>query len=155
MASGKTTIGKQLSSKLNIPFYDTDHLIETTYEMSIPTIFDTYGENQFRLMESDILKKLPLKEAVIATGGGIVLKNENINYLKRCTVIWLDVPFEIIMKRLAQDQSRPLWKGQSVERKELYEKRRTHYEHIAHIHLKLKDEHVDDIVEKIVTYLNL
>src|SRR5690625_6827311 len=116
MASGKTTVGKELATRLKTPFFDTDELIEKNMGLSIPVIFEKYGEEAFRNMETDILKQIPLKEAVISTGGGVVLLEENINYLKHCTVIWLDVAFPVIFNRLMNDESRPLWKGQKIGR---------------------------------------
>src|SRR5690625_5063936 len=77
MGAGKTTIGQKLSEILKLSFIDVDQYIEKKYETDIPTIFKTYGEEKFREYEMISLKELT-KYAIVATGGGIVEKKENI-----------------------------------------------------------------------------
>lgn len=82
-ASGKSTIGKVLAKELGRPFFDTDLMIEAEEKMRIPEIFEKYGEAYFRDAESQIIKKVATENgAIIATGGGAILRNENIENLK-------------------------------------------------------------------------
>lgn len=83
-ASGKTTVGKILAQKLGRKFIDTDALIEEKAKKSIPEIFKTEGESRFRDLEAEVIKEASsLTCSVIATGGGSVLRNENVFNLKK------------------------------------------------------------------------
>ena len=109
MGSGKTTIGKILSSQLKYQFFDTDEEIKKKIGMSISSIFDKQGENAFRIIESKMLGELSIKpKSVISTGGGIVLMKENRVIMKNGTCIYLKIDFEGQIKRLANSDDRPL-----------------------------------------------
>lgn len=82
-ASGKTTIGTDLAAKLDRAFYDTDLLAEKDQGMTISQMFEKYGEKYFRDIESKIIREVSTKSgAIIATGGGAILKKENVNAMK-------------------------------------------------------------------------
>lgn len=82
-ASGKTTIGRLLAEKLKREFCDTDALIVQRQNMTIPEIFEKYGEKGFREFEAEVIREVSMKSgAVIATGGGVVLRKENTDSLK-------------------------------------------------------------------------
>lgn len=116
MGSGKTTVGKLLAEKLKYRFLDTDDLIERLTQKTIPEIFATAGEERFRDLESQVLREVFAQTrrteaggaAVIATGGGIVQRQENWRYLRHGLTIWLDVDLTLLTQRLAGDNSRPL-----------------------------------------------
>ncbi len=110
MGSGKTVTGKLIAEKLNFPFYDLDYFIEQTAGMTVSEIFETLGEAEFRKMETEAAKKLGnLSGAVIACGGGTVLKKENVAALKKNgKLFFLEVSPQTVLKRLAKDTSRPL-----------------------------------------------
>jgi shikimate kinase len=127
MGVGKSTVGKVLSRKLNYRFFDTDTLIEQSAPSLFPEVsaddcnigiikqmFTKLGETQFRDFETKILAEVSkYNKSAIATGGGIVERNENWNFLHYGLVIWLDAPEEIISQRLHQDRQgdrRPLLK---------------------------------------------
>ena len=81
---GKTSLSKMLAKKINYNFYDMDLMIEEKEKMKISKIFENYGEKYFREKESEILEKLSeLNNAVISTGGGIVLSKKNRNIMKK------------------------------------------------------------------------
>ena len=87
--SGKSTIGKDLSKQLNMPFYDTDELIEKRENLRIPEIFEKYGEARFREIESEVIYDISSTQgAVIATGGGAILNRKNIDLLKENGIIF-------------------------------------------------------------------
>ena len=109
MGSGKTTIGKILSSRLKYQFFDTDEEIKKKTGMSISSIFDKQGESGFRIIESETLEGLSIKaKSIISTGGGIVLMKENRVIMKNGTCIYLKIDFEEQLKRLANSDDRPL-----------------------------------------------
>ena len=109
MGSGKTTIGKILSSRLKYQFFDTDEEIKKKMGMSISSIFDKQGESGFRIIESQILEELSIKpKSIISTGGGIVLMKKNRVIMKNGTCIYLKIDLDEQLKRLANSDDRPL-----------------------------------------------
>lgn len=119
MGTGKTTIGKRLCNLTGAQFIDTDELIEKREGMSIPEIFKRYGEGYFRDVESLVLKSLAgVKGAVISTGGGAVIRRENIDAL-RCgggVVFCLKADIERVFENIGGNtSSRPLLDGKTIE----------------------------------------
>ncbi len=114
MGTGKTTVGKSLAKKLGWEFIDTDDVIEKKVRMRIKTIFKEFGEPYFREVESKVAKEVgKLKNMVIATGGGIVLREENIKNLKNNgTLVCLSATPEVILKRVSKTKKRPLLSGE-------------------------------------------
>lgn len=109
MGSGKTTVGNYLAQSLNYRFIDTDQTIEAIAKAPISTIFEQSGEAHFRELETKVLAELSVyTRSVISTGGGIIQQSMNWSYLRQGLVIWLDVELEILKKRVAKDQTRPL-----------------------------------------------
>ena len=110
MGSGKSTIGKVLSERLEYDFYDTDKLVEKVVGKKIKEIFEQNGEQYFRLKESEeLVKTRKLKNAVIATGGGIIENKKNRLFLKEeKKVIFLDSSIERQYDRTKESQKRPL-----------------------------------------------
>lgn len=111
MGAGKSTVGRILASKLNRDFLDTDHLIEERAGADIAWIFDVEGEDGFRDRETNILLQLRSHEKphVIATGGGIVVREKNHSILRELgTVFYLTAPVEQLLNRTSKDRKRPL-----------------------------------------------
>lgn len=132
MATGKTEISKAVAAMSRYKRIDTDDMIEKEMGCTINEIFKRYGEEYFRNLEHEIIKKTAENDnAVIATGGGAVLKKENIIELRKNGVIFnLSPDFSIIRERLeTAAATRPLLKGSSIEeiearfnsRKEFYD----------------------------------
>ncbi|MEM6708904.1 MAG: shikimate kinase AroK [Pseudomonadota bacterium] len=113
MAVGKTTVGRLLSQALDWEFVDTDQLIEARAGADIPWIFDVEGEDGFRDRETAVLAEVADRDnLVIATGGGVVLREENRDVLRRAgTVVFLDSTVERLLERTRRDSKRPLLKG--------------------------------------------
>ena len=110
MGAGKSTVGRLLAKLLNCSFVDLDAKIEEREHCSITDIFITHGEQYFRDCETAILKEISsLENTVYATGGGIVLKEENRILMKTCgKIIFLKAEWDILEKRLQQSVDRPL-----------------------------------------------
>jgi len=110
MGSGKTTIGKAVARRLELPFLDTDHEIERRTGVKIPTIFDVEGEAGFRRREALTIAELMAAPCVVlATGGGAVLDAESRAMMKRHGwVVYLDVPVRQLYERTRNDPNRPL-----------------------------------------------
>ena len=109
MGVGKTTVGKLLAEEIGYRFVDTDEVIVKAAGKSINEIFTENGEAEFRQLESDVLAQVcAYTKLVIATGGGIIMQQHNWSYLHHGLIVWLDVPVQIILQRLAEDDTRPL-----------------------------------------------
>lgn len=113
MGSGKTRVGRKLADVLGFEFYDMDQIIEGNEGQSIPEIFDRFGEAYFRSLEADLLiDLLQTGSAVISTGGGVVLRDENRSILQeKAYSFWLKANVDVLYERLRDDQTRPLLQG--------------------------------------------
>jgi shikimate kinase len=114
MGAGKTSIGKRLAVRLNVPFADADHEIEAAADMTVAEIFTKYGEPEFRRLERSVITRLLGRDPhVLATGGGAWMDEVTRAAMKDTAFsIWLKAPVDILLgrvrKRQEQDQTRPL-----------------------------------------------
>jgi shikimate kinase len=110
MGAGKSSVGRTLELRTNLPRFDLDEMIQAKAEMSIPEIFSAKGEEWFRDLESTVLKELPRETpGIVVTGGGIVLRPENTEILKQLgTVVWLEANEAILLERASRNRNRPL-----------------------------------------------
>jgi len=108
--SGKSTVGRQLARRLQIPFYDSDRLIEERLGCAIREFFEREGEQHFRDIEAKVIDELTLQSTgVISTGGGAVLRPENRDHLhQRTRVVYLNSSPDELFRRLRNDKNRPL-----------------------------------------------
>ncbi len=109
--SGKSTVGKQLSSHLNLPLIDLDAEIERSAGQEIKTIFAEKGEDHFRILESQTLKRILNTDDsfILATGGGAPCFHDGMEIINQHGIsIFLDVPTDELVARVAKDTSRPL-----------------------------------------------
>lgn len=129
MGVGKTTIGKKLGRRLDLPFVDTD-VIVTNAHGEIPQIFDKEGEAAFRNYEEQALREALEVVQVVATGGGAVLSGTNQRMLENAIVIYLSTT-GLHMKSRLENGNRPLLKNGFSDWKAIYESRRPLYERLA------------------------
>lgn len=113
MATGKSTVGRRLATRLGLPFVDADTEIETAAGMSISDIFAKFGEPHFRDGERRVIHRLmDGRPKVIATGGGAFVNDETrALILAEALTIWLDAPVEVLAERVGRRDTRPLLRG--------------------------------------------
>lgn len=147
--SGKSTVGRLLAKRINFKFIDLDGMIERDALMFIDELFEKYGEEKFRELETLSLKHLPDENIVVSCGGGIVTKKDNkalMNGLK----IYLDTDIEVIRERLKEDYIRPLLLKKSLDT--LYQERYLKYLDFADMMVS-NDMSVEKTVEEIMIRL--
>jgi shikimate kinase len=158
MGAGKSTIGRRLSTRLRLPFLDADIEIETAAGMSIPGIFETRGEPDFRDGEARVIARLlDGGPCVLATGGGAFMREETRNRIRdKAVSIWLKADVDIIMKRVKRRSDRPLLKtadpAATVGR--LIEEREPVYQH-ADLTIWSRDVPHEKIVEECLEALHI
>lgn len=155
MGSGKTHWGKLLSEKLGILFFDLDEQVAEHTGKSIPEIFASEGEEQFRLIEKDILHIITEshESLVMSCGGGTPCYFNNIDYMKMAgTVVWINTPLETLYKRLVgEKQHRPLIKNLSDDQlnsfiQKKFSDRRIYYEQ-ANVSVEEEPVQLDKLIE--------
>ncbi len=150
--SGKSTIGRILSEKINYKFYDTDENIEKTTNLSIKEIFKIKGEMFFREIEKKEFKKLMIIDnVIISTGGGIILNNENL--LKKSFNIYLECKLDILIQRASRNQNRPLLL-EDIEKKmkKLFNQRKDIYNSLSDLKIDTNyniKKAIDNILNKL------
>ncbi len=147
MGSGKTSIGRRLAELLDYPFVDIDEIIENSSGTGVREIFENEGEAGFRAREAGaLLACLSMDRAVIATGGGTFVAEANRDRIQAAGVsVFLDVPFGVLVSRLAgKAGSRPLFRD-PVQAFQLYSSRLEFYK-MADITLSIRaEETVEEI----------
>lgn len=160
---GKTSIGKTLAELLDYQFVDTDHLISKQYyihygmEKEIPEIHRSLGETQFRQLESDSVFSLSKNnERVIATGGGSLLKQENVQHLKKMgKIIYLKTDIAEIKRRMLEQDQLPSFidnKNINEDFKRYIEKRESTYETVADSIVEVGDRSIVTIAAEIMVH---
>ncbi|MGV3551096.1 shikimate kinase [Rhizobium sp.] len=115
MGAGKSAIGKLVASELSIPFIDSDHEIERVSRMTIPELFEKYGEPEFRKLENRVIKRL-LRSGprVLSTGGGAFMNKDTRGSIKAAGVsLWLDADLDTLWERVIKRDNRPLLKTEN------------------------------------------
>ncbi len=113
MGAGKTSVGRRVAQMLGVPFADSDHEIEGVSRMSVPDLFEAYGEAEFRALEQRVVTRLIAGgPAVIATGGGAFMNADTRASIRAHSIsIWLKADLDTLMERVSRRQNRPLLKA--------------------------------------------
>ena len=154
MGSGKSSVGKLLSKRLDLPLIETDEeILNQSGIKSINEIFMDEGELRFRELETDVTKKLKsINDAVIVTGGGLVINKVNIDLLKsqgNNIIVFLKSEFKTIKKRLKNDHDRPLFSN-IQKAKKLFEIRQPLYKNYADTVIKTDNKTINRITEEVM-----
>lgn len=161
MGSGKSTVGKKLSERSKLDFIDFDTYIEKGSGKTIAEIFELEGEEKFRQLEHDYLKKiLDIKHAVISLGGGTPCFNNNIDLInENGTSIYIETNVESLVARLLKaKRKRPLIKGMNEVDLKFFieanlEKRNPVYRQ-AHHTIKVEKHSIDEVVDQIIKLIS-
>ncbi len=157
MGTGKTEVGRELSRLLDLRLIDIDAEIEKAEGMSINEIFKGLGEQRFRDIETEMVRKVAReKSVVVSTGGGVVLRQENMDMLRKNGIIFcLTASPETILQRTSDNSDRPLLKTEDPLKKinELLCFRRPYYEKadiIVNTENKSPLQIAEEIIEKVM-----
>ena len=157
MGTGKTVVGKKLASKRGMKYVSMDEEIEKKEKRSISEIFSKDGEPYFRKVEKEVAKELSGRDnLVIDAGGGVVLDQENISYLKASgRMICLNASPDVIFKRTEKHKHRPLLNVSDPRKKieELLQHRARHYGN-ADIQIDTSHNDIDKVVREILEYID-
>mgnify|MGYP005832630933 CR=1 FL=1 len=160
-ASGKTTIGRRLSSYLKKVFIDTDEVIEATQKASIEEIVRRYGWEYFRAIEKKVISKVAKgDDLIVSVGGGAILDADNVRALQRNGyIIWLKADVNVLWKRMIEDPlsatRRPSLTslGRLEEFKEVFRQREPLYERVSTIQIETTELNDQEVVDQILTLL--
>lgn len=160
MGSGKSSVGKLLAKELNFEFIDTDEEIEKANDLKISKIFKDFGEEYFRELETSYLKKLLLNknDLILSTGGGLPLRDSNVKILRELgVVVYLKATKDTIVKRVKDDNSRPLLASDHLEERvdSLLRSRESCYQAAAHIEINTDDKFFTAIISEILEQYHL
>lgn len=110
MGAGKTSIGRRVAQALGLPFADSDHEIEAVSRMTIPELFERYGEPEFRALEQRVIERLlRAGPCIVSTGGGAFMNAATRDCIASHGIsIWLRADLDLLMERVAKNQNRPL-----------------------------------------------
>jgi shikimate kinase len=157
MAVGKSAIGRSLARKLHRRFVDLDRLIEKAEGSKVREIFAQKGEPYFRQREKQVLAEVLCRDGqVIATGGGVVMDDENLKLLRaKSRLIGLTASVDALLGRAGNGSKRPLLKGDNRKERveELLRQREGRYAQ-AHVTIDTSDLTIEQVVEKVLRALD-
>ncbi len=157
MGAGKTSVGRALANRLELPFFDSDREIEERCGVDIPTIFEFEGEDGFRERETRVIDELTQETGIVlATGGGAVIREENRQYLaERGHVILLSVELKEQIRRVSRDAKRPLLADTDPEARlqQLWEARGPLYKSVADVEISTDSRRLFHVVNRILKHL--
>lgn len=161
MGSGKSTVGRELSRRTGLSFLDMDAVIEEQVGKSIPDIFREKGESHFRALETALLRYIEksVQEGngahIVSTGGGIVLRPENREILRRLGLtVWLNVDLPTLLARTARSHNRPLLQVDDREEtlRTLLIERSPLYTQASHIRINSSAMKASEVVDTIIRH---
>ncbi len=154
MGAGKSSVGRCLERRTGRSRFDTDEMAATKLGLSVPEIFSKFGEEKFREIETQMLRELDLGKAmIIVTGGGIVLRNENVDLMRQLgTIVLLEANEDTLFERASRKKNRPLLQTENSHATfaELLRTRTPLYAKIADIRIDTSLLNQDDVAEMIL-----
>ena len=157
MGAGKSAVGRELSRRTGWPRHDTDEMIRAQFGISIPDIFARHGEPAFRDAETTLLKTLQRGlTGVVVTGGGIILREENVRLLRGMgRIIWLDADEEILWQRASRYSTRPLLQTPDPRAQfaELLRERLPFYQTAADYRINTSSSTIAEVTDEIIALL--
>ena len=154
MGGGKSAVGRELSRRLGWPRHDTDEIIREQFGISIPDIFARHGEPVFRDAETALLKTLRGGIAgIVVTGGGIILRTENVQLLRGMgRIVWLDADEEILWQRVSKHSTRPLLQTPDPRARfaELLQERLPLYQSAADYRINTTSNSIAQVTDEII-----
>jgi len=159
MGSGKTTVGALIARRVGLPFIDTDSRIEAENGRTIASIWETEGEETFRDLESEQIDRIVAtgRDCVVATGGGAVLRPENVAAMRsNGVVVWLTAGYEELAARLGDAPARPLLFNRQTDRRvaDLLAERSPAYADAAHHRVDTSAKEPGDVAREVVLLWN-
>ena len=148
--AGKTTVGEALAKHLNWAFMDTDRLIEAVYGARLQTVTDSMDKESFLDLEAGIITSLRVRRSVLATGGSVIYRESSMRYLSSLgTLVYLDTPLPVLLKRIAAapDRGLAIGTGQSIE--DLFWEREPLYRQWADISVQTENMGLEECVSAI------
>ena len=151
--AGKSTIGKQLAKLLDFNFLDGDLIIEERINQSIQNFLDQHGGKEFTKIEEEVLLSINFDKTILATGGSAVLSDSAMQFLrKESEVIFLDVTYENISKRILNLSERGLVREPNQSLQETYDERLSLYRKYAD-HIVINDGDIDSSLKQLVALI--
>jgi shikimate kinase len=159
MGAGKSSVGRCLERLTGLARVDVDERIVSKAGLSISEIFSQHGEQHFREAETQVLRELSAnRHSIIVTGGGIVLRQENVDLLKKLgTIVWLDADEEKLFQRASRRGERPLLQTENPRKtfSELFQSRRSAYDTAADFRIDTTLLTHDEVAEKILSEIEM
>jgi len=147
--AGKSTLGKMLAESLNYKFLDGDTIIEERMNQSIQNFLDKYGGREFTKIEEKVLLSINFNKTILATGGSAVLSDNAMKFIgEKSEVIFLDVTYENISKRILNLSERGLVREQNQSLQETYNERLSLYRKYAD-HVVKNDGDIDSSIKEL------
>ena len=154
MGCGKSTVAAKLNQMYGMHVVEMDQEISKRQKMSIPEIFEQYGEEYFRNLESALLEEIATGSGqVVSCGGGVVLREDNVAEMKKSGhIVLLTAKPEKVLTRVQKDDNRPILKGRKTveDIQTLMEARREKYEGAADIVVATDDKNIAEICDEII-----
>ncbi len=157
MGAGKSSVGRCLQQRTGLARLDTDEMVAVQFGIPIAQIFEKHGEEGFRIAETEVLRKLaPVRPAVVVTGGGIVVRAENVDLLKQLgTIVWVTADEATLFERASRRNDRPLLQQENPRAVflDLLREREPLYRTAADLRVDTSKMTHDEVVEAILSKL--
>ena len=157
MGAGKSSVGRCLQRRTGLARVDIDEIVAANFGMQIVQIFEKHGEQKFRDAETEALRKVaPDRPAIIVTGGGIVLRSENVDLLKQLgKVVWLTADEATLFERASRRDDRPLLQKENPRAtfSDLFRTREPHYAAASDFRVNTSGKTHDEVAETILSNL--